>query len=373
MSEFEEAKPAVDGGTLFKQEPEDPDNSETCCNEYDSLFDVFKQEMCSNSPKMEQSDCHVDTLATITDFKLGDVSPAYMEIHIKPEPSPAEVSVPAERGLTLAALLAKKPKPMNHSKTDETSTKIQNYFDSITQQTLNKVTEKERERESDNREMNREDSMQGGSVARREDSHTGDTLSCDDCSYKTVNKRNLLVHIQTHTKLYFCEHCDYKGPSANELARHAKTHTGEKPFSCIWCDYKYSWASSLKRHMRTHTGEKPYSCNHCDYKCSTASYLKAHKMTHTGEKPFSCDHCDYKCSQKNHLKTHMRTHTGAKPFACTQCESKFSTAGHLKSHINTHTGYKPYACKLCDYKCTRGYSLKVHNMRNHSGSGKKRR
>ncbi|XP_069364086.1 zinc finger protein OZF-like [Maniola hyperantus] len=360
MSESEESKLVVDG-TLIKQEPLDGDSTETCHNVYDSLIDVFKQENCSNSLEKEHlNDCHIDPpKSTITKFSFHDVSPADMKIHIKAEPSQAEVSLSTDCALTLAALLAKDPKPMNYSKVEEASSVKQICFTPRTQQILNKVTV------TDNRDMNRGDSAQGGSVARR-----GDTLfSCDQCSYKTDNKCDLLEHMKTHTRVkpYFCKDCDYKCSTACDLARHTRTHTGDKPFSCTWCDYKYSRASSLKRHMRTHTGEKPYSCKHCDYKCSTASYLKSHMRTHTGEKPFSCDHCDYKCSQRNHLKTHLRTHTGIKPYACTICDHKFSTAGHLKSHMNTHTGYKPYSCKQCDFKCARAYTLKVHNMRTHTG------
>nr|XP_034838435.1 oocyte zinc finger protein XlCOF7.1-like [Maniola hyperantus] len=293
MSESEESKLVVDGGTLIKQEPLDGDSTETGHNVYEVLIDVFKQENCSNSPEREdQSDCHVMSVdppkatitkfrfqavppadvkihikpfcsqvevsvssdvdppkSTVTKFSCQDVSPADMKTHIKAEPSQAEVSLSTDCALTLAALLAKEPKPMNYSKMEEASS-VKQICTPRAQQILNKVTV------TDNRDMNKEDSAQGGSVARRGDTHTEDTrLSCDQCSYKTVNKRALVTHM--------------------------KTHTGAKVFSCSYCDYKYSWASSLKRHMTTHTGEKPYSCKHCGYKCLTASYLKTHMRSHT--------------------------------------------------------------------------------------------
>lgn len=59
-----------------------------------------------------------------------------------------------------------------------------------------------------------------------------------------------------------------------------RTHTGEKPFSCQFCTFRTTQKRNLITHIRTHTGEKPYACAHCPYRSAWKGNLNAHLLTH---------------------------------------------------------------------------------------------
>ena len=62
---------------------------------------------------------------------------------------------------------------------------------------------------------------------------------------------------------------------------HSRVHRGGKPFACDQCDYKTAQKRDLKNHIFNHTGEKPFACNQCDYKTTRKDSLKIHTMKHS--------------------------------------------------------------------------------------------
>ena len=137
-------------------------------------------------------------------------------------------------------------------------------------------------------------------------------LKCPDCSYSTVYKSNLRVHMKTHSgeKPFQCPDCSYATAEKSTLRRHLKTHSGEKPFNCSDCSYATARKSNLRVHMTTHSGEKPYKCSDCSYEAARKCHLRVHMKTHSGEKPFQCPDCSYATAEKSTLRRHLKTHCG---------------------------------------------------------------
>ena len=53
-----------------------------------------------------------------------------------------------------------------------------------------------------------------------------------------------------------------------------RTTIGIKPFKCSECSYSTVERSHLKVHVRVHTGEKPFKCSFCEYATAQSSTLK---------------------------------------------------------------------------------------------------
>ena len=56
--------------------------------------------------------------------------------------------------------------------------------------------------------------------------HTGDMFECQECEYKTIEKRKLRDHMRKHTgDMLQCPNCEYKTISKGNLKKHMRIHT----------------------------------------------------------------------------------------------------------------------------------------------------
>ena len=166
------------------------------------------------------------------------------------------------------------------------------------------------------------------------DSEMLDSLqeTIEECASTSMNGLSSLENFALESESYYCDQCEYK--SVNK--KYIKTHKETK-----------------------HDGIK-YYCDQCEYKANTKGHLKKHQnAVHEGVR-YPCNQCEFKAIQKAHLKTHQESiHEGIR-YTCNQCEYKATTRGHLRKHQDCLHGDKRFACDQCEYQATQISNLRRH-------------
>ena len=201
-------------------------------------------------------------------------------------------------------------------------------------------------------------------------------LECEDCSYKTFRKSNMLRHSKT----------------AHALKRH----------ECPECGTNFADSCSLKRHMRTAHEHIIYTCELCDFKSTRASSIKEHtKVVHYNVR-FECAECGFSGTSRRALRRHHKSkHSGLKePVECVQMErdqelldqqvsfshvseaekntfeadggeSKVTVNVNIKTALDSLSQdcdkSDPYKCEVCHHVSKSKSDLKIHLETEHLG------
>lgn len=85
-------------------------------------------------------------------------------------------------------------------------------------------------------------------------------------------------------------------------------HNDTPNFSCESCEKKFKSKKNLNLHIQTHSMEKPFKCETCGKDFKYRRLVKLHQLVHSKRKKFSCDICEKIFVTKPSLKAHLAAH-----------------------------------------------------------------
>ncbi|XP_030378417.1 zinc finger protein 93 [Scaptodrosophila lebanonensis] len=162
-------------------------------------------------------------------------------------------------------------------------------------------------------------------------------------------------------------------------------------FKCAQCLRCFAHKMTLSAHIRkVHEGSKrPFQCDRCDKAYSFMGGLYTHikEIHEPGERHYACDHpnCGRIYTSSISLQNHKRLkHSPTKPFqkyVCEECGATFNQTANLKHHRRTKhptadeaaqraSENERHYCELCKKHFHSRYTLKYHNMQQHSGGNR---
>ena len=136
------------------------------------------------------------------------------------------------------------------------------------------------------------------------------TFLCVDCSFQSMNRDQLLEHLETKHDKHICNTCNIACISRNDLNKHiAQSHKSHKPcreYATNSCDYK---SECKYRHIKLKHNEQ--ICYTCGKRTQTIKELMAHIKDVHGSQPctkYAKGQCDRgsKCWY-NHSKTNIHS------------------------------------------------------------------
>ena len=120
------------------------------------------------------------------------------------------------------------------------------------------------------------------------------TFLCKDCSFQSMNRDQLIDHLETKHEKYICNTCNIACMSKNELSKHiVQNHKSHKPcrdFAANSCEYR---SECRYKHIKVQKNEQ--ICYTCGEKTQTIKDLMIHiKETHGSQSctKFSRGQCD---------------------------------------------------------------------------------
>ncbi|XP_055533585.1 zinc finger protein 62 homolog [Wyeomyia smithii] len=183
--------------------------------------------------------------------------------------------------------------------------------------------------------------------------------------------RDLAQHMTTHgTAELQCEFCPRKFLNKRQLKIHMNMHTKKTVYSCRICERIYYNWTTRKNHELTH--KVKFNCDECDAVYAYASQLRQHiKHKHKGIRRLSCSYCSFTTFIKTRLLNHVRSiHTSERPYRCTFCESTSNSSTGYYIHFQRHkksgeaTEYS-ILCAYCGQQFSKDAALEVHICEEH--------
>ncbi|XP_026479715.1 zinc finger protein OZF-like [Ctenocephalides felis] len=170
-------------------------------------------------------------------------------------------------------------------------------------------------------------------------------LTCKICGKVSNDKKSLYQHTVSHKEkeICICEECGKSYSNIFSLESHKANVHGETEelygslYKCKICSLTFNKKRDLFLHVNSHTKEQVHLCDTCGKCFSAADNLRAHLRIHSEIKPFVCEICDKQFRTKLALVQHSYSHSGYKPFACEVCNKKFSKKSSLTCHMKRHT------------------------------------
>ncbi|XP_074645989.1 uncharacterized protein LOC141902244 [Tubulanus polymorphus] len=230
---------------------------------------------------------------------------------------------------------------------------------------------------------------------RRKDERAAE--KCHICAYVSSSRFALSNHmfakhgfVEPGKTVYKCEHCSYTSLAKNVIAVHVQTiHLNERPHVCSTCGKAYKTSTMLRGHMETHT-PGTHRCTRCAYETNTSMNLRRHeRRKHPKGQAYKCHLCPFQtgflCELNKHHRVvqHKMVHQKYKQEAaavgsaisttknntvtvldpkhkCPACPYVTSNSRHLRMHVRRmHLG-TPYTCPHCPYRGATQATLDSH-------------
>lgn len=207
---------------------------------------------------------------------------------------------------------------------------------------------------------------------------------CDHCSFRTVSRNHLKLHLSTHKKkpkkatgtkcpIIKCKHCNFFAADVDRMSEHQKVEHNDT--SEIKVSVLSEAANDDTKNPLNHSMDKMKQCDKCPYKTSDVPHLKRHKNNHNFvENFFKCRYCDYYLSKRSAMIQHEIIHGEYKPIlndtwskkkkqSCPLCPYKANKTAHLKDHMAKHVFKEGYLkCRYCDYYVINNSALTQHEV-----------
>ena len=105
--------------------------------------------------------------------------------------------------------------------------------------------------------------------------HEGEAFSCSICGHKTYT----LSHLRDHNRTIKWILCDFMGKTKRSLKIHMLRHDDPK-FLCLDCTYKTYDRANFLVHRTVKHGNIAFKCRECDYETKSKRSLRQHKEKH---------------------------------------------------------------------------------------------
>ncbi|KAA3673945.1 uncharacterized protein DEA37_0012909 [Paragonimus westermani] len=109
------------------------------------------------------------------------------------------------------------------------------------------------------------------------------------------------------SRQFVCNECGTTYRQKVHLRKHILTqHIRRKPHECPLCSYRTVEKSHLTVHLRTHTGERPFKCRACSYSSTQNCTLKSHYIRKHTNSFLCCARCSERFYTELELSKHER-------------------------------------------------------------------
>ena len=190
------------------------------------------------------------------------------------------------------------------------------------------------------------------------ESHRSQKLSCDECNYVAINKKDFTRHKRNiHTEKATQDNKEYQENRESPNEEHYENEDrGDKEqiseheiFKCNECEFRANTNIAYRLHLETHRSRN-LSCEECSYSAIHKKDLARHNRNmHTAQTIYACKLCDFSTQEKvefhehctsahtnrHESRTFNRTFRGKSSLNCNQCSYIANDIKDLRRHENT--------------------------------------
>ena len=134
-------------------------------------------------------------------------------------------------------------------------------------------------------------------------------LNCDQCDFSTSSQQGLTIH---------------------KRKKHTKVVTSDFPRKCDLCDMEFRNKRDMKLHINTHSyKEVQFKCEECDFSGTNEVSMEVH-ISKIHSEVIECGMCEYEAKDLESLEVHLVT---CQTYECKKCGDRFQSISEIKQHM----------------------------------------